>query len=298
MRKIPQDVISLYDAFTHGLIGRRDFMSQLARLAGGTAAASALLPLLSNDYARASITQEHDERLEIFSREFDVSAATPDGNEGAAIIAAYGARLAGRAGSPAAIVIHENRGLNPHIKDIARRLALEGFCAFAVDMLSLSGGTPGDEDLARSMIRDLDRERAARQLAAIASELKSDGDGGRKVGAVGFCWGGGMVNALAARAAALDAGVIFYGMQASADEARAIRADLQFHYAGEDQRINAGIDSYEAALAGAGVNFETHLYENAQHAFNNDTNEARYNEEAAALAWSRTIAFLKDRLDA
>lgn len=296
MGKISRDIISLYDAFTHGVIGRRAFMSRLARLSGGAAAASALLPLLSNNYARASVTQEDDERLEIFSRDFSVSNDSPDESDSAAIIAAYGARLAGRADAPAVIVIHENRGLNPHIKDIARRLALEGFSAFAVDMLSLSGGTPGDEDLARTMIGELDRETTAARLAAIASELKSDG--GRKVGAVGFCWGGGMVNALAARAAALDAGVVFYGMQASAEEARAIKADLQFHYAGEDQRINAGIGAYEAALAEAGVEFETHLYENVQHAFNNDTNQARYDDEAAALAWSRTIAFLKNRLGA
>lgn len=278
-----QDIIDLYDAFTHGTMGRRVFMEKLARLAGGTAAATALLPLLENNYARAAVVPEDDERLEISTATFgDVSA--------------YHAKPKDESILPAVIVIHENRGLNPHIEDVARRIALEGFHAFAVDMLSPMGGTPDDSDRAREMIYELDGEETIARLAAVASELEMVKTHQRKVGAIGFCWGGGMVNALAAAAAGLDAGVAYYGRQVSAEEAANIKASLLLHYAGEDQRINEGIADYEEALKAAGVDYQIHVYEGAQHAFNNDTNEARYDKQAADLAWSRTIAFFKDKL--
>lgn len=278
-----QDIIDLYDAFTHGTMGRRAFLDRLARLVGGTAAATALLPLLENNYAKAAVVPENDERLTISKAMFgDVSA--------------YHAKPKDESILPAVIVIHENRGLNPHIEDVARRIALEGFHAFAVDMLSSIGGTPEDPDKAREMIYTLDRDETIARLAAVAEELEMVKTHQRKVGAVGFCWGGGMVNALAAAAPGLDAGVAYYGRQASADDAAKINASLLLHYAGEDQRINAGIADYEDALKAAEVDYQIHLYEGAQHAFNNDTNEARYNREAADLAWARTIAFFKDKL--
>ena len=308
---VPQAVIDLYDAFTHGALDRRTFMDRLARVAGGAAAAGALLPLLANDYARAEIVPESDERIVTSTVRFDtggiIDLIEPEESApGAAVdptthlpyVTAYAARPRKKRVAPAIVVIHENRGLNPHIKDVARRFALEGFHAFAVDMLSPFGGTPTDEDKAREMIGKLDREKTAAKLAATVDQLALVKTHRRQVGAVGFCWGGGMVNALAAASAALKAGVVYYGRQASAEEAARIKAKLLFHYAALDERINSGAASYEAALAAAGVAFESHVYDGAQHAFNNDTNAARYDKAAADLAWSRTIAFFRKTLDA
>ena len=278
-----QDIIDLYDAFTHGTMGRRAFMERLARLAGGAAAATALLPLLENNYAHAAIVPEDDARLSISTATFGD-------------VAAYHAKPKAESVLPAIIVIHENRGLNPHIEDVARRIALEGFHAFAVDMLTPIGGTPSDSDKAREMIGMLNGEETVARLAGIVRTLAMVKTHQRKVGAVGFCWGGAMVNALAVAAPELSAGVAYYGRQAPAEDAAKIKASLLLHYAGEDARINAGIADYEAALAAAGVDHKVHLYEGAQHAFNNDTNIARYNKEAADLAWSRTIAFFREKL--
>lgn len=302
--QIDQTVIDLYDAYTHGLLERRDFLARLARIAGGAAAATALLPLLANDYARASIVAEDDPRLDVVEVEFDVApvgGVDVGGEEGvdpaaASVIRAYRAKPKKESILPAVIVIHENRGLNAHIKDVARRIALEGYQAFAVDMLTPFGGTPSDEDRARSLIARLPREKTAARLAEVAHTLEMMKTHRRKVGAVGFCWGGGMVNALAAVAPGLNAGVAYYGRQGTAEEAKGIRAALLFHYAAQDERINAGKAEFEAALKEAGVRYESYLYEGTQHAFNNDTNEARHNSEAAALAWSRTTAFFKKHL--
>ncbi len=304
-QELPQPIIDLYDAFTHGALDRRAFLDRLARLAGSAAAATALLPILANDYARAAITSEDDDRLSISTAKFDtgdiVDLIEPDEETAAPIthlpfVTAYHARPKKNSIAPAVIVIHENRGLNPHIKDVARRIALEGFHAFAVDMLSPFGGTPEDEDRARAMIGKLDPDKTVAKLAAIATSLALVKTHQRKVGAVGFCWGGGMVNRLAAASDALVSGVAYYGRQASAEEAKAIRAKLMLHYAGEDERINAGVADYEAALKAAGVDYQLFMYEGAQHAFNNDTNEARYNREASDLAWGRTIEFFKETL--
>jgi len=311
MPRITQDIIDLYDAFTHGVIGRREFLARLARAAGGAAAATALIPLLANDYAKAALTSEDDARLEIFTAKFDTGAIVdmiaPDEVAGAPnagvvptthlpFVTAYGARPKKQSILPAVVVIHENRGLNPHIKDVARRIALEGFHAFAVDMLSPFGGTPDDEDKAREMIAKLNREKTAAKLAKIVEHLALLKTHQRHVGAIGFCWGGGMVNALAAASPDLEAGVAYYGRQASAEEAARIKAARRRQYAGVDERINAGAAAYEAALEAAGVDFESYVYEGAQHAFNNDTNDARYDAAAAALAWKRTIKFLKKKL--
>lgn len=312
-RKIPQPIIDLYDDFTHGAIDRRAFMERLARIAGGAAAASALLPLLANDYALAAVTGEDDPRLHLSTVKFDTGGIvdliapeeiTADGAPNAGVIptrhlpfvTAYHARLKGNSIAPAVIVLHENRGLNPHIKDVARRIALEGFHAFAVDMLSPYGGTPADEERAREMIGKLDPDKTVQKLAVIARSLALVKTHQRKVGAVGFCWGGGMVNRLAAASDALVAGVAYYGRQPSAEEAAKIRAKLMLHYAGEDERINAGIADYEAALSAAGVDYRLYIYEGVQHAFNNDANAARYDPDAADLAWGRTIAFLQEAL--
>lgn len=283
-----QDVIDLYDRYTHGHMSRRDFFENLTRLAGSSAAAMALLPLLKNDYARAETVAPDDVRLAIDTVIYDA-----DGTG----ISGYLARLEGGAPKPAIIVIHENRGLNPHIQDVTRRLALEGFLAFAPDMLSADGGTPEDEDRARDMIGALDAEETAARLAAAVPFLAGHEESTGRVGAIGFCWGGGMVNALATRSPDLAAGVAYYGRQAPAEDVPAIEAALLLHYAGIDERINEGIDVYVQALEANGKTFETHIYEGAQHAFNNDTNEARYDADAAQLAWGRTIAFLTAHLN-
>lgn len=307
MKKIPQPIINLYDAYAHGAIDRRAFMDRLARLAGGTAAAGALMPHLANDYALAAQVAEDDERLQSSTVKFDtgdiVDMIEPEEAPAGVkpmthlpFVTAYHVRPKAASIAPAVIVIHENRGLNPHIADVARRVALEGFHAFAVDMLSPYGGAPADEDGAREMIGKLDPEKTAAKLAKIAEALALLKTHQRKVGAIGFCWGGGMVNRLAAVSPALSAGVAYYGRQVSAAEARKIKARLMLHYAGADERINAGIPDFEAALKSANVDYRLFVYDGVQHAFNNDANKARFNKEAADLAWGRTIRFLKEAL--
>jgi carboxymethylenebutenolidase len=207
------------------------------------------------------------------------------------------ARLKAKGKRPAVIVIHENRGLNPHIQDIARRIALEGFLSVAVDMLSPLGGTPADEDKARDMIGSLNADDTARRIAAAVPFLEQHVESTGKVGAVGFCWGGGMVNRIAVLAPDLKAGVAYYGAQPPAEQVKSIRAPLLLHYAGLDQRIDAGIPAYEAALKAANKRYTIYVYPNVNHAFNNDTSN-RYDKPAADLAWSRTIAFFKENLGA
>jgi len=273
--------IDLFDRFTHGAMPRRDFLERLALLAGGTAAANAVLPMLENDYARADTVAEDDPRLHT---EFPAIAKNMGGY---LAFSPSGPRM------PGVIVIHENRGLNPHIRDVTRRLALEGFVAYAPDYLYGLGGTPEDEDKARDMIGTLkpDDILAVSQVAlkAIVKHPLSTG----KVGAVGFCWGGGQVNALAVAEPALAAGVAYYGRQPAAADVPKITAPLLLHYAGLDERINAGIAEFETALKTNNKTYELYIYDGVDHAFNNDTNQARYNKAAADLAWGRTVAFLK-----
>jgi carboxymethylenebutenolidase len=283
-----QRIIDLYDRFTHGGMNRRIFLDRLAQIAGSSAAALALLPLLQNDYARAAMVPPDDARLAIDSMSYD-AAGTP--------ISGTLARLKSKGKRPAVIVIHENRGLNPHIQDVARRIALEGFLSFAVDMLSPLGGTPADEDKARDMIGTLNADETARRIAAAVPFLERHAESTGKVGAVGFCWGGGMVNRVAVLAPDLKAGIAYYGAQPPAEQVKSIHAPLLLHYAGLDQRINAGIPAYEAALKAAGKHFAVHVYPNVNHAFNNDTSN-RYDKAAADLAWNRTIAFFKGNLGA
>jgi carboxymethylenebutenolidase len=197
---------------------------------------------------------------------------------------------------PAVIVIHENRGLNAHIEDVARRAAKAGFLALAPDLLSASGGTPRDEDQAREKIGALDKQAAVADCVSLRRWLASHKHSTGKVGAVGFCWGGGMVNQLAVADPDLQAGVVFYGMSPDPAQVPAIKAKLLLHYAGLDERINASVPAYEAALKQAGVTYTLHMYDGVQHAFHNDTNAARYDAAAAALAWKRTIDFLNATL--
>jgi carboxymethylenebutenolidase len=283
-----QEIIDLYDDYTHERIGRRVFMDRLALLAGGTAAASAILPMLKNNYAKAAIVAPDDDRI-------TAEEVTFPGADGE--MTGYLVMPADASGPlPGVVVIHENRGLNPHIEDVARRIALEGFVALAPDFLSPLGGTPDDEDMAREMIGQLDRPRTVQNAVAAVGFLKDHDATTDKVGVIGFCWGGAMTNQVAVHSADVAAAVPYYGSQPSEEDAAKIQAPLLLQYAGNDERINAGIADYEAALQAAGVDYTMHVYEGANHAFNNDTNEARYNKEAADLAWSRTIEFLKQHL--
>lgn len=282
-----QRIIDLYDTYTHGGMNRRAFLDRLAALAGSVAGATALLPILQNSYAQAQTVPENDARI---------TAETVD-IPGAPGLKGYLAKPANASGKlPTVIVIHENRGLNPHIKDVTRRMATEGFVALGLDYLSPMGGTPADEEKGREMIGQLKQPDVIAYGKAAVAYLKTRPDGNGKVGAIGFCWGGGAVNNLAVNEPDLSAGVAYYGGQPKAEDAPKIKAALMLHYAGLDERINAGIQAFEAALKQAGKTYEIHMYEGANHAFNNDTNAARYDKEAADLAWRRTVGFLKKHL--
>jgi len=282
-----QRIIDLYDDFTHGGMSRRSFLDKLAALAGSTAAATALLPILQNNYAMAQAVHENDPR--ITAEMVDI----PEAQE----LEGYLVKPKDATGKlPTVIVIHENRGLNPHIRDVTRRMATEGFMALGLDYLSPMGGTPADEDKGREMIGQLEAPDVIAYGKAAAAYLKGHPDGNGKVGAIGFCWGGAAVNNLAVNEPDLSAGVAYYGGQPKAEDVPKIRAALMLHYGGLDERINAGIPAYEAALKQAGKTYELYVYEGANHAFSNDTNAARYDKEAADLAWSRTVGFLKKHL--
>jgi len=283
-----QRIIDLYDDFTHGGMSRRSFLDRLAALAGSTAAATALLPILQNNYAQAQTIPENDPRI---------TAETVDIPGGQPGLKGYLVKPKdAQAKLPTVIVIHENRGLNPHIKDVTRRMAAEGFVALGVDYLSPMGGTPADEDKGREMIGQLKQPDVIANGRAAVAYLKGRPDSNGKVGAIGFCWGGGAVNNLAVNERNLNAGVAYYGGQPKAEDVPKIQAAIMLHYAGLDERINAGIAAYEAALKQAGKTYEIHMYEGVNHAFNNDTNAARYDKAAADLAWQRTVAFLKKNL--
>jgi carboxymethylenebutenolidase len=282
-----QRIIDLYDEYTHTPLDRRVFLARLAQLTGSTAAALALVPLLEANQAHAALVAPEDPRL-------DTGRITYPGATGD--ITAYTARPKGAEKLPAVIVIHENRGLNPHIEDVTRRVALEGFLAMAPDLLSPLGGTPANEDTARDMIGKLDGQQTVQNLVAAITFLEKHANSNGKVGAIGFCWGGGMVGDLAVNAPDLDAAVVYYGRQPKAAEVAKIKAPLLLHYAGLDTRINEGIPAFEEALKKADKKYTLHMYEGANHAFNNDTSEARYNKQAADQAWSRTVAFLKEHL--
>jgi carboxymethylenebutenolidase len=284
---INQEIIDLYDEYTHAPLDRRVFLARLAQLTGSTAAALALVPLLEANKAGAALVAPEDQRLE--TGRVTYAGATGD-------IKAYMARPKGAGKLPAVIVIHENRGLNPHIEDVTRRIALEGFLVLAPDLLSPAGGTPANEDTAREMIGKLDNQQTVKNLVSAVAFLEKHANGNGKVGAMGFCWGGGMVGELAVNAPDLDAGIVYYGRQPKASDVEKIKAPLLLQYAGQDARINEGIPAFEEALKKANKSYTLYIYEGAQHAFNNDTSEARYNKSAAEQAWGRTVAFLKEHL--
>ena len=282
-----QKIIDLYDSYTHGGISRRTFLDRLTVLAGGTAAATALLPMLENNYAYADTVAENDPRVKGEMVTFKAGAQDVSG---------YLVRPAADGKYPSVVVVHENRGLNPHTKDVARRLAVDGFQALAVDFLSPAGGTPSDQDKAREMIGTLKPEDVTGWAQGAVAYLRGTPAGNGKVGAVGFCWGGGVIGRLAVAEPSLDAGVVYYGQQPPAEEVAKIKAPLLLNYAGADERINAGIPAFEDALKKSGKDYTLYMYEGAQHAFLNDTNEARYNKSAAELAWGRTLEFFKKHL--
>ena len=275
-----QQIINLYDEYTHKPLRREEFLSRLAKLAGGTVAAAALLPLLEVNYASASVTKPED----LFTERVTYPGASGE-------MKAYVARPKTEKKYGSVVVIHENRGLNPHIEDVTRRAANAGFLAIAPDALSGDGGTPMDEDKARELIGQLDPQKNLQNFIKAFDYLGTRKDSNGKFGCVGFCWGGGMSNQLAVNMPNLLAAVAFYGRQPDAADVPKIKAAVQLHYGSLDERIDAGIPAYEDALKKAGVRYELYMYEGANHAFHNDTAPTRYNEAAAKLAWQRTVDF-------
>lgn len=285
---ITQAMINAYDEYTHLTLDRRSFMDKLTKLAGSASAAAVIVPMLAANKAAAQMVAEDDNRLTAQ----DVTYPGSSGEMKGYLVQPKNA--SGKLGG--VIVIHENRGLNPHIRDVARRMALEGFVALAPDFLSPQGGTPENEDQARDMFAKLDPAVTVADAAATVVYLsKVDATNGN-VGAIGFCWGGGLVNSLATKSPELKAAVAYYGAQPPASDVPNIKAALMLHYAGLDDRINAGIDAYKKALQDNGKSFEIFVYEGANHAFNNDTSAARYDKKSADLAWQRTVEFLKKNL--
>lgn len=283
-----QKIIDLYDEYTHAPLERRVFLERLTAMLGGAALVPAVLGALEPNPATAAAVAPDDRRLEATWDEYQ---------GGTGPVRGYLVRpKQSEAVLPGVIVVHENRGLNPHIQDVARRLALEGFVVIAPDLLSPLGGTPEDADRARSMIGQLDPDKTVQDLVGAMSYLIARDRTNGKVGAVGFCWGGGMVNRLAVKSPDLAAGVVYYGRSPDPAMAGIIKAPLLLHYAGLDQGVNQTVPAYEEALKKAGVRYEKHVYEGVNHAFNNDTSAERYNQQAAELAWDRTVKFLKASL--
>lgn len=292
-RKTVQDfhpeVLGLFDKFVHGDITRRDFLNRAGKFTVAGVSASALLQSLSPSFAEAKQINENDARIQAKYVEYP----SPNGNGKLRGYLVSPAKASGKL--PTVLVVHENRGLNPHIEDIARRLAVDGFIAFAPDALFTLGGYPGDEDKARELFTKLDQTKTREDFVAAAGVLKSLPEGNGKVGVVGFCYGGGIANFLATRLPDLAAAVPFYGGQPTDEDAAKIKAPLLLQYAGKDERINAGWPKYEAALKAAKVNYQAYIYPEVQHGFNNDTTP-RYDEAAAKLAWERTVAFFRQHL--
>jgi carboxymethylenebutenolidase len=286
------EVLQLFDRYVHGDISRRSFLDAAARRAGGSAAgASALLAALNPRFAQAQQVRPDDARLLGRTAEF----ASPQGNGQVKGYLVRPARTAGKL--PLVLVVHENRGLNPHIEDIARRLALADFIAFAPDALAPLGGYPGDEDKARELFPKLDQGKTRQDFLAGARALQALPEGNGRVGVVGFCYGGGIANWLATQWPELGAAVPFYGGQPPRDEVARIKAPLLLHYAANDERITGGWPAFEAALKAAGASHEAFVYAGTQHGFNNDTTP-RYDAAAAKLAWERTLAFFNRHLRA
>lgn len=275
-----QRIINLYDEYTHKPLSRNEFLRRLALLAGGTAAAMTVLPLLEVNYANAAVTSQED----LFTERISYPGINGD-------MQAYVARPKEEKKYAAVVVIHENRGLNAHIEDVTRRAAKAGYLAIAPNALSSLGGTPENEDEARTKFQQLKAEDNLQNFIKVFDYLPTRKDCNGKFGCVGFCWGGGMANSLAVNVPSLKAAVPFYGRQPAAEDVAKIKAALQLHYGGLDERVNAGIPAFEEALKKNNIVYELYIYEGANHAFHNDTAPTRYNEAAAKLAWQRTIEF-------
>lgn len=280
-----QQIINLYDEYTHKPLSRQEFLKRLALLAGGTAAAMTLLPLLENNYAAAAQTVNDD----LFTEYIKYPGVPGE-------MTAYVARPKKEKKYAAVVVIHENRGLNAHIEDVARRAAQAGYLAIAPNALSALGKTPANEDEARQWFSELKAPDSLQNFKNAFPYLSTRKDYNGKVSCVGFCWGGAMSNNLAVNVPELKAAVAFYGRQPALEEVPKIKAAVQLHHAGLDERVNAGMTAYEEALKKANVTYEQYVYEGAQHAFHNDTSGARYNEAAAKLAWGRTLTFFEKHL--
>jgi carboxymethylenebutenolidase len=280
-----QEIINLYDDYTHTPLTRGEFIRRLVLITGSLTAAMSILPLIEVNAANMNVTSEED----LFTE--TISYTGVPGN-----MQAYVARPKEEKKYPAVIIIHENRGLNAHIEDVARRASKEGFLAIAPNALSAIGAVPANEDEARQKFQELKAENNLQNFMNVFDYLATRKDYNGMLGCVGFCWGGAMANSLAVKVANLKAAVAFYGRQPAAEDVSNIKAAVQLHYGALDERVNAGIPAYEEALKKNNVRYELYLYEGANHAFHNDTAPTRYNEAAAKLAWQRTIEFLKKYL--
>lgn len=284
-----QELLILFDAYVHGTLDRRGFLEGAQKFAVAGMSAGMLLTALSPNFAQAQQVPPNDSRLKTERVEIDSPQGTGQ-------VKGYLARPANATGPlPAVLVVHENRGLNPHIEDIVRRLALDNFMAFAPDALAPLGGYPGDEDQARTLFAKLDQTKTREDFVTAARYLKARPDCTGKLGTVGFCYGGGMAHLLSTRLPELNAAVSFYGNHPAAEEATKVKAPLQIHFAGIDERINAAWPVYEAALKAAGVTYTAYTYPGTQHGFNNDTTP-RFDAANAQLAWERTLAFFNKTL--
>ena len=284
-----QQMLDLYDEYAHDLISRREFLDRASRIALGGVTAAALLESLSPDYALAKQVDEKDPRIKVEYIEYE----SPKGHGTMRGYLVFPSNMKSKVAG--VVVVHENRGLNPYIEDVARRLAVAGFMAFAPDGLTPLGGYPGNDDQGRAMQRKLDRAKLTEDFIAAFEHLRIHGDSTGKVGVVGFCFGGGVANAMAVRLPNLAAAVPFYGRQAAAEDVPNIQAPLLLHYAGLDERINQGWPAYESALKENNKEYTMHMYPNVNHGFHNDTTP-RYDQTAAELAWQRTIEFFQAKL--
>jgi carboxymethylenebutenolidase len=283
------EVLRLFDEYVHGLIDRRGFLERVARFAVGGLTATMLLDALNPRFAEAQQIAKDDPRLSASSQQYDSPAGTGKMRGYLALPVKHAGKL------PGVLVVHENRGLNPHIEDIARRVALEQYVAFAPDALTPLGGYPGDEDKARDLFRKLDQQKTREDFVAAVAWLAKRPECTGKVAVVGFCWGGGISNLLATRVPDLAGAVPFYGSQPPPEDVAKIKAPMLIHYAEKDDRINAGIPAFEAALKANHVKYELFIYPGTQHGFNNDTTP-RYDKAAASLAWQRTTEFFSKNL--
>jgi carboxymethylenebutenolidase len=284
-----QELLILFDAYVHGTLDRRGFLERAQKFAVGGVTAAGLLAALSPDFAAAQVVPKDDKRIQTEWVEYPSSAGT-------GTVKGYLAKPANMTGKlPVVLVVHENRGLNPHIEDIARRLALDNFVAFAPDALTPLGGYPGDEDKARELFAKLDQKKATEDFVAAHTYMKGRTESNGKIGVVGFCYGGGIAHVLSVRLPELNAAVPFYGNQPAVEDAAKVKAPLMLHFAAVDERINASWPAYEAALKAAKANYVAYQYPGTQHGFNNDTTP-RFDAAAAKLAWGRTVEFFNKNL--